>query len=68
LDYLEEAVAGNILHTCKKTGISRSAIYLWRGEDKVFNSDASRYWALGNAVNCNVSNYLFNEYLAGLWW
>lgn len=29
--------------------------------------DKFRYWALGNAVNCNVSKYLFKEYLKGLW-
>jgi DNA (cytosine-5)-methyltransferase 1 len=27
-----------------------------------------RWFALGNAVNCNVSDYLFNDYLEGLWW
>jgi len=26
-----------------------------------------RYWALGNAVNCNVSDYLFRDYLKGVW-
>jgi DNA (cytosine-5)-methyltransferase 1 len=31
-------------------------------------SNADRYWALGNAVNCNMSDYLFNDYLEGLWW
>lgn len=31
-------------------------------------SDANRYWALGNAVNCKVSDYLFKDYLKGLWW
>ena len=31
-------------------------------------SKRDRYWALGNAVNCNVSEYLFNNYLKGLWW
>jgi DNA (cytosine-5)-methyltransferase 1 len=31
-------------------------------------SDANRYWALGNAVNCNMSDYLFNDYLKGVWW
>lgn len=30
-------------------------------------SDSARYWALGNAVNCNVSNYLFNKYLSKVW-
>ncbi len=30
--------------------------------------DVHRYFALGNAVNCNVSNYLFRDYLYGLWW
>lgn len=30
--------------------------------------DLHRYFALGNAVNCKVSNYLFREYLKGLWW
>ena len=30
--------------------------------------DNSRYWALGNAVNCDVSDYLFNNYLKGLWY
>lgn len=29
---------------------------------------ANRYFALGNAVNCNISNYLFNDYLKGLWY
>lgn len=31
-------------------------------------SNAARYWALGNAVNTNVSNYLFKDYLKNLWW
>ena len=31
-------------------------------------SYSARYWALGNAVNCNMSDYLFNNYLVGLWW
>ena len=31
-------------------------------------SDSDRYFALGNAVNCNVSNYLFGDYLKELWW
>ncbi len=31
-------------------------------------SDAKRYWALGNAVNCKMSDYLFNDYLKDLWW
>lgn len=34
-------------------------------------ADSSRYFALGNAVNCKVSDYLFNEYipevLGGVW-
>ncbi len=30
-------------------------------------SENARYWALGNAVNCNVSEYLFNNYLEDLW-
>lgn len=30
-------------------------------------SEANRYFALGNAVNCNVSDYLFNDYLKNLW-
>jgi site-specific DNA-cytosine methylase len=29
---------------------------------------ADRWFALGNAVNCYVSDYLFNVYLKGLWW
>lgn len=31
-------------------------------------SNAARYFALGNAVNCNMSKYLFKDYLNGLWW
>jgi DNA-cytosine methyltransferase len=31
-------------------------------------SAGNRYFALGNAVNCHVSNYLFKDYLKGLWW
>ena len=31
-------------------------------------STANRWFALGNAVNCQVSDYLFNDYLKGLWW
>lgn len=27
----------------------------------------NRYFALGNAVNCKVSEYLFNNYLKGVW-
>ena len=30
-------------------------------------SDNQRYWQLGNAVNCNVSKYLFNSYLPKVW-
>lgn len=30
-------------------------------------SDSARYFALGNAVNCFVSEYLFTEYLPGVW-
>jgi len=30
--------------------------------------DKDRYFALGNAVSCKVSDYLFNDYLKGLWW
>lgn len=29
---------------------------------------ADRWFAIGNAVNCNVSDYLFTDYLKGLWW
>ena len=29
-------------------------------------SESQRYWQLGNAVNCNVSEYLFNNYLKNL--
>ena len=28
---------------------------------------SARWFAIGNAVNCNVSRYLFNNYLKGLW-
>jgi DNA (cytosine-5)-methyltransferase 1 len=31
-------------------------------------SSANRWFALGNAVNCNMSDYVFNVYLNGLWW
>lgn len=31
-------------------------------------SEADRWFALGNAVNCAVSRYLFTDYLRGLWW
>lgn len=31
-------------------------------------NNVSRYFAIGNAVNCNVSDYLFNDYLKKLWW
>ena len=31
-------------------------------------SRANRWFALGNAVNCNVSDYLFNGYLKKAWW
>ncbi len=30
-------------------------------------SDSDRYFALGNAVNCNMSDYLFNVYLKDIW-
>ncbi|MBT9144613.1 MAG: Modification methylase HhaI [candidate division WS2 bacterium] len=30
-------------------------------------SDSQRYWQLGNAVNCDVSKYLFNNYLPKIW-
>ncbi len=29
---------------------------------------SNRWFALGNAVNCNVSRYLFKNYLSKLWW
>lgn len=29
---------------------------------------ADRWFAIGNAVNCKVSEYLFCDYLKGLWW
>jgi site-specific DNA-cytosine methylase len=29
--------------------------------------EGARWFALGNAVNCNVSDYLFNNYLKGVW-
>lgn len=31
-------------------------------------SDNNRYFALGNAVNCYMSDYLFNDYLKGVWY
>ena len=31
-------------------------------------NDNARYWALGNAVNCDISDYLFNNYLKDLFW
>lgn len=31
-------------------------------------SVSERWFALGNAVNCDVSRYLFKHYLDGLWW
>jgi len=30
-------------------------------------SQSNRYFALGNAVNCNMSEYLFKDYLVGVW-
>jgi len=30
-------------------------------------SDSARYFAMGNAVNCNVSKYLFGSYLPRVW-
>lgn len=30
-------------------------------------SDNARYWALGNAVNCQMSGYLFEDYLTQIW-
>ena len=30
-------------------------------------TDNNRYFAIGNAVNCNVSEYLFKNYLKGVW-
>jgi len=30
--------------------------------------EADRWFALGNAVNCKVSEYLFTKYLKDLWW
>lgn len=29
---------------------------------------AKRWFAIGNAVNCKVSEYLFADYFKGLWW
>ncbi len=33
----------------------------------VGTSDNARYWALGNAVNCKMSEYIFNDLLKGVW-
>ena len=33
-----------------------------------FESTRDRWHMIGNAVNCNVSRYLFREYLKGVWW
>lgn len=33
-----------------------------------FESDRDRWFAVGNAVNCHVSRYLFGTYLKGVWW
>jgi DNA (cytosine-5)-methyltransferase 1 len=30
--------------------------------------ESDRWFAIGNAVNCKVSEYLFTDYLKGLWW
>jgi len=30
-------------------------------------SDNARYWALGNAVNCGMSRYLWKDYLSTIW-
>lgn len=30
--------------------------------------DTARYFAMGNAVNCKMSSYLFTNYLKGVWW
>lgn len=38
----------------------------WTGVSGV--SEGDRWFALGNAVNCRVSEYLFTDYLKGLWW
>lgn len=31
-------------------------------------SNAERWFAIGNAVNCAMSEYLFLDYLKGVWW
>lgn len=31
-------------------------------------SRAARWFGLGNAVNCDMSRYIFKNYLKGLWW
>ena len=33
-----------------------------------FETDRDRWFAVGNAVNCQVSRYLFGNYLKGVWW
>jgi DNA (cytosine-5)-methyltransferase 1 len=33
-----------------------------------FETDKDRWFAVGNAVNCHVSRYLFKNYLRGVWW
>lgn len=30
--------------------------------------EADRWFAIGNAVNCAMSDYLFNDYLKDIWW
>jgi DNA (cytosine-5)-methyltransferase 1 len=33
-----------------------------------FESTKDRWSMIGNAVNCDVSRYLFKTYLKGVWW
>ncbi|MFA5168754.1 MAG: DNA (cytosine-5-)-methyltransferase [Candidatus Omnitrophota bacterium] len=38
------------------------------GWTKSARLSAEKWFAIGNAVNCAVSEYLFTNYLKGLWW
>ncbi len=49
--------------TCREAELLQGFPEGWTAGESI----ANRWFALGNAVNCAVSNYLFNDYLKRVW-
>lgn len=61
---IQEADGGFRFLTCLEAERLQSFPDGWTEGESV----TSRWFALGNAVNCAMSRYLFRDYLKGVWW